>query len=312
MEGGDWLRWCGSPEAALRKLAEWGEYLLGGKCMPEYRPTQDTVLELQRENLALALFGQLTVVGLRVATGHVGSGIVSLVIFALGNKARCSLQTSTLTTYVALGFSLSAVDASDLLYRAASLGTGFFVLPVEANVGTDLTSVASLLAPVAEALGAYSAWEALGWPRRALASRDYSAGRLGYHDLGIQVTNGDPYQALTPNIWAGHLPTPWQCPRQCWDSYMPPPYAGPHNVDLVVGAGTPGTEGGWPTTAVGQPADCCKALATCKGPKAPKELCAQCGIALREGEAWWGSGSFRDQAYCSGCWTAWTSAAVIG
>lgn len=128
-------------------------------CLPTYFPTQVVHLEEQRQSLGLALMGQLVVVTFRVLTGSIGSAVIGSLVFVIGNQARCSLQTSSLTSFVILGYTIGALDSVELVRHVVDLRFSFFMLPFQENIITDLSAMAMLMAPIIEVLGARIAWD---------------------------------------------------------------------------------------------------------------------------------------------------------
>lgn len=138
--------------------------------MPKYMPTEIEELEYNRQSMLLSLTGQFTVVLFRFLTGHWSAGAIGLVVFIVGNKARCSLHNATLTSFVVLGLGAGALDSMELLHSLVEHGTGFFAFPLEANLFQDLSSIALTLAPVAEVSGARVAWDSFLQPELLLRS----------------------------------------------------------------------------------------------------------------------------------------------
>jgi len=136
--------------------------------MPRYMPTDIEELEERRTSLLLSLTGQFTVVLFRFMTGHWSSAVIGLVVFVVGNRARCSLQNTTLTSFVVLGFGTGLLDSVDLLHNILSYGSHFFVLPLEANLLQDLYAISLVLAPAVEIGGARVAWDSFLQPELLL------------------------------------------------------------------------------------------------------------------------------------------------
>mmetsp|Transcript_66886 Transcript_66886/g.160136 ORF Transcript_66886/g.160136 Transcript_66886/m.160136 type:complete len:433 (-) Transcript_66886:44-1342(-) len=178
----DVFSWFSPLASSIQSAVEWGDFLLGGHCsdlrgrsysrrscscysvvketvMPPYVATQVEDLESNRYKLGLALCGQIAVVACRMLTGHIGAGAIGAVVFVVGNRARCSLISSTLTSYVVLGCLVGSMDTVDLLQNVASHGTSFFMLPFEGHLIEDLTAFSLVLAPVTELGGVRMAWE---------------------------------------------------------------------------------------------------------------------------------------------------------
>jgi len=221
-------------------MVSWTDYMLGtstalcfgdrgsgGKCSkgcqmfresmtPRYMPTDIEELEERRTSLLLSLTGQFTVVLFRFLTGHWSSGVIGLVVFCVGNRARCSLQNTTLTSFVVLGFGTGLLDSVDLLHNILSYGTGFFVLPLEHNLLQDLWAISLALAPFCEVSGARLAWDSFLNPDLLLRPSRQSTVQLhpGY---------GPP-----PSPWAqmGQA-VPWQQPGWSWQGPAQPALGSP-------------------------------------------------------------------------------------
>lgn len=188
--------------------------------LPQYMATEIEELETRRQSMLLSLTGQFTVVLFRFLTGHWGSAVIGLVVFAVGNRARCSLQNTSLTSFVILGFGTGLLDSVDLLHNIVSHGTGFFVFPLEQNLLQDLWAIALALAPVAEVGGARLAWDSFLQPELLLRAPRASAlqchpgygpqlGPWGQMGLGQVVS---PY-AMQQSGWQ------WQGPPQPQDGW---------------------------------------------------------------------------------------------
>lgn len=167
--------------------------------MPRYMPTQFDELENKRQSMLISLTGQFTVVLFRFMTGHWSSAIIGLVVFAVGNRARCSLQNTSLTSFVILGFGTGALDSVDLLHNIVSNGTGFFVFPLEMNLLQDLFAISLMLAPMAEVSGARLAWDSFLNPELLLRAPQTPA--VQYHQQASmwgQVVPAHPVQHYSP------------------------------------------------------------------------------------------------------------------
>ncbi|CAE7630370.1 DHRSX [Symbiodinium pilosum] len=171
-------RVCSQPLSLLQSLAEWAQYVVQGtaRCaggggsevsssrviwdalVPQYHPTTVASLEERRENLSLALMGQLSVFFCRLLTGHWGACGIGLIIFVVGNNARCSLQVSELTCYVALSGCAGGLDALDFLQRLLQGNYITLAFPFAQNLALNLEVFSVWMAPVAEILGARTAW----------------------------------------------------------------------------------------------------------------------------------------------------------
>lgn len=132
--------------------------------MPRYNPTDLQELETRRQSMLLSLTGQFTVVLFRFAVGHWSAGVIGLIVFAVGNRARCSLHNGALTSFVIMGFGCGILDGIDLVQNILSTGTGFFIFPLEKNLLQDLYAISLLLAPVSEVSGARLAWDSFLQP----------------------------------------------------------------------------------------------------------------------------------------------------
>jgi len=170
-------------------------------CFPEYLPTESEPLEVQRAKLTLALAGQFTVVILRLSTGHVSGAVVGVVLFVAGNRARCTLQSSWLTAYVCMGAATGLTDSVGVLQRLVSTGGSLLRFPLAEHLGHDLTSLACLLAPLAELTGARLAWGSYLTPTALLRSQkgsssSWSASRPHFNlDTGSCLSLGTPSSA---------------------------------------------------------------------------------------------------------------------
>lgn len=291
-EGEKRPRWCASPDAWMHTVSDWCDYLLGRQWCPHYQPTYVEELELQRENLALALIGQLTVVSFRLWTGHVAGGVVGLIVFVVGNRARCSLQTSSLTAYICFSFALGALDSADLLQHLGAgltegFGTDFFALPFQTHVLQDLGAISILLAPVTEIYGAWTASGSYAKPDMFFLPQNSTvACTLGYGPVSWYTPEQMvPRPLVTPfraQAWAEGF---HGCPRtsaaglgHCWVAAAEP---------LQPQGGGQTWQGG-----SGQACSC-------------QETCAGCGALLASGSGWRGTGPRNGGTYCGPCWDRW-------
>lgn len=157
--------------SALRTAAGWGNFIIGGaclkhvrkdrtcqvlqeKCVPEYAITFDEQVERKRFQVGLALAGQVAVIACRLMTGHFTCACLGLVVYILGNNARCSLYIPTVSGFIAVGFAAGCLDTLELLHRLTSGVAGFYTFPFDANLVNDLSAMAFVLAPVTEVGGA--------------------------------------------------------------------------------------------------------------------------------------------------------------
>jgi len=225
-----WLRDVGSPlVSSVRSAIEWGDYLLGGNCsdirgraysrsncggfscmretvMPTYVPTQVEELESNRLRLGLALCGQVTVVCCRLLTGHIGASCIGAIVFVVGNKARCSLISSSLTSYVILGFLVGTLDTVDLVQNAATLGSSFFLFPLQAHLFEDLSALSLVLAPVSEFGGVRVAWESYIQPaylRQQAHASSYDEPRGARGDETMPYMHGHTATVGPPVVHGG-------------------------------------------------------------------------------------------------------------
>jgi len=269
-------RWCVS-------LEDWGRYIfevcqsaIGGTCWPEYQPTCVRAVEVQRESLGLALAGQLTVVSLRLLTGHVGEGAVALVVFAMGNRARCSLRASRLSAYIGFTFSLAVLDAAALVNSIGALGLDFFTLPLQAHLSQNLTSISMMISPVAETCGGFAAWECLSRPGLILMPGQDTA-PVNPHPNNVPRYTAGGWQRQQALSWPGH--------RGHWPS------------EASMAGGRAG-QVAWPEEAL--------------WPAKAEAWCAECGRGVSARDGWRGTGPFQDKVYCKWCWASWTQADRIG
>mmetsp|Transcript_62861 Transcript_62861/g.175738 ORF Transcript_62861/g.175738 Transcript_62861/m.175738 type:complete len:399 (-) Transcript_62861:68-1264(-) len=174
-------------------------------CMPPYQATAVDVLEERRWNLGLTLLGQLTVVTCRLVTGHVGAAVVGLCVFVVGNRARCSLHSGSLTAYVVLGGGFAATDTLSLLQELLSYGTSFVAFPVGDHVVRDLSALSMVLAPVVEGLGANIAWNSYLDPTMLFTTSPCGVGAVarGPATMTIQARIAEMQRVHMPMSYAG-------------------------------------------------------------------------------------------------------------
>lgn len=179
--------------------------------MPPYQATAVDILEERRSHMGLALLGQLTVVVCRLLTGHLGSATMGLAVFVIGNRARCSLHSGSLTAYVMLGGGCSALDTLTLLQELLAYGTSFIALPVSGHFGQDLSAVSMLFAPLVEYSGARIAWESYLDPTMLFSAHSsHSATLSSGHRMNIHARLSDlqrvphPISDAIPHIYRGH------------------------------------------------------------------------------------------------------------
>jgi len=279
---------------SFSELVTWTETVFGGNagccsgnrcrrarelCLPEYRSTNIAELEQQRELLGVALAGQVVVIGLRVVTGQLGDGFISLVVFVLGNRARCSLHSATISGFVTLGSVAMAWDAYGLLYSMVSTwGFSFIALPFESNLGHNLTVISALLAPVSEALGVQSALASMITPDMLFQQRRQEEALVS-PPVGTMVN-----QAL-------HSPwlSSWMGSYACGSS---------SNCPAV------------PSAPPSSPPRCLQESSNVGGglwlPEFRELACGDCGTALCRSEGWNGTGAYAKCVYCHRCWAAWS------
>lgn len=262
--------------------------------------------------MELALLGQFSVILFRLVTGHVGGGVMGLVVFVVGNQARCSLQNSTLTTYVVLGMTTGLLDLYSLLTNLLIYGPGFFALPVEPNLSRDIEAISLILAPISEILGAQMAWDSYLTPELLMLRPD--AGDMCYSmprpwtmhhmspsaGLGMRPLQWPPQRGESwfPWLESAQSSAPWQTSsssqaQHAWRGYGG--YTAPRARRSS--AGTGGDHDGY-TAGSGEPMQ--EDSSFCDN-----QQCDECG---REVEAiWTGTGSYNNHVYCNECWNSWTS-----
>lgn len=213
--------------------------------MPQYMPTDIEELEESRQSMLLSLTGQFTVVLFRFATGHWSSAIIGLAVFCIGNRARCSLQNTNLTSFVVLGFGTGILDSVDLLHSILSLGTGFFVLPLETNLLRDLTAIGLALAPISELSGARAAWDSFLKPELLLRPAGGCASVQRYQGYMPAPSPWGQMASGAPHNWH------WQGPPQAHGWYNPAPRT-PERKQGVAATSSFGVQGGsWGSTLYG-------------------------------------------------------------
>mmetsp|Transcript_8436 Transcript_8436/g.13485 ORF Transcript_8436/g.13485 Transcript_8436/m.13485 type:complete len:361 (+) Transcript_8436:54-1136(+) len=322
-------RCCGGKEGrsrAWRKCAHVREV-----CMPRYLPTEIEELEDNRQSMLLSLTGQFTVVLFRFLTGHWGAGVIALTVFVIGNKARCSLENVTLTSFVVLGLGTGALDSLDLVHSILANGMGFFVLPLETHLLQDLTALGLMLAPVAELSGARVAWDSYLKPEFLLRG---SRMRQSPYIPGMSVHAPHMAPSIGGGVWhlddsGYHYPqhrhqsdshsqdgTSWST------SVYKAIFGGETTNDQDVefdDASSIGTASSY-TNSVRRRTKPKRYSTASLGPLSSAEvvgghrqdldaLCAQCGgeVDLQELRRLHGTGSYADAVYCHACWQVWLS-----
>lgn len=322
-----------------------GLQLLWDACFPPYNATTVRTLEANRQAMALALAGQLTVVVCRVLTGHVGAGAVGLIVFIVGNNARCSLQASNLTSYVGLGFAVGSMDTVDLFQRLTNLGNVFFALPFETHMAQNLDAFALFLAPICEFAGARIAWDsylspsmlfeaqtsmnqpAFGPMATLPASAYYHHDRVFhpsfYHSLPSRFPMFDqqPYDPMRTRVpvhdgwgtemfggWYDSAPTMARSPSQTSIAT---------DDDQTMIWGTSSTRRKRPSFGTPEyplhpsrdrnsPFKGRSSMASA-ATIAEDEQCDQCGCDILHRDGRRGTGEFARKIYCKPCWSEWTA-----
>lgn len=288
-------------------------------CFPMYMPTVMQDIENRRDNLGLALLGQLIVISCRCLTGDVCGSFVGMIIFVAGNNARCSLKASNLTSFVVLATSLGTFDGLSLLRGLWTSGTSFFMLPFEEHVLLDLHAISLLVAPISEIYGACIAWESYLNPSMLFGihgGAPHCMVPMASHNsvFGVPPALRHPSQLLVHAgaAWPqGFLQdgsvhgTPFFAPSDLYGSgpsaphtssetgappSMPPstpPHAGRQSRGMAISpiamgimAGTGGAD---------------------------EEHCFECGQVVRHNsEGWCGTGTHSQILYCRKCWASWS------
>jgi len=241
-------------------------------CLPEYQATNIAELEQQRQLLGLALVGQVVVIGLRVVTGHVGGGAIGLVLFVWGNRARCSLNSTTISGFVMAGSMATALDTFSLFQNIVmDWGFSLIALPFELHLGHNLTVISALLAPASEILGVQSALASMITPDM-LFQRCRQEEAHVYPTVSTMAT-----QALHTPLSSLIAPSA-------------PPSSPPRSIagNYAVGASL-----GLPEVT-------------------EQVCCSACGTTMSRGEGWNGTGEYTKCVYCHRCWVSWRTPNRIG
>mmetsp|Transcript_2032 Transcript_2032/g.3789 ORF Transcript_2032/g.3789 Transcript_2032/m.3789 type:complete len:376 (-) Transcript_2032:63-1190(-) len=352
-------RVCAGPLAFTKQVASWASYLFSadGSCRPEdglsgfqtvweacfpvYHPTTVPVLEERRQTMSMALVGQLSVVIARVLTGHLGGGAVGLIVFIVGNNARCSLQASNLTCYVALGFTVGSLDIFELVQRLFSSEL-LFQLPFTDFMARDLETVSMVLAPLCEMTGAQTAWNSYlspsmlfesqgGYP--VMASHGYWPPQqmpvfMPPHHAGpnrsLQMPYPDPLRTRMPmaeGLLDGQMP--WSSMFGGWPGWMDASATiqSPHHTatdsDFASGYSKPyGTHGmvqrrsygGYSDAAASSSRDRPNSMSPVKPRTNEVQMdCSECGEIVAPHYGRLGTGEFTGKVYCGKCWSLWSS-----
>eukprot|EP00933_Yihiella_yeosuensis_P069758 TRINITY_DN7668_c2_g2_i2.p1 TRINITY_DN7668_c2_g2~~TRINITY_DN7668_c2_g2_i2.p1 ORF type:complete len:399 (-),score=58.87 TRINITY_DN7668_c2_g2_i2:192-1388(-) len=126
---------------------------------PPYRSTTVDSLESRRRILTLALFGQLSVVTCRLLTGQLGEATMGMLIFVIGNSARCTLRSSSLTVYCSIAGGCGTMDSFELLRHISDITSAFLTSSLGPHHIYNTAQVAGwILAPLAEIGGANVAY----------------------------------------------------------------------------------------------------------------------------------------------------------
>lgn len=279
--------------------------VLWDTCLPTYKATHVHELEIRRSSMALALAGQLLVIGFRAISGHVGSCLIGMVIFVVGNNARCSLQSSTITGYVITGLTFGVFDAVDLVKHLFGMGSAFLIFPFSSNITSNLPALSMLIAPVAEIGGARIAWDSYLQPsmlfQRPMDGSPGVASRL-QDEMPLSPWWWNQFSPSAPLVYcdtAGHGSSS-ECSHGAaidGSHLSPQKWALPRSPD---------PEQRWwvlPNNAASsgeKPWD--SAVKTTF-----QETCAQCGDGIVGGDAWYGAGHHSAHLYCGRCWAYWAS-----
>lgn len=289
---------CPGPAKALQLLGDWAGYLYGSftcageyfgssnpqdacveLCMPKYMATSVCHLEERREHLGLALAGQLIVVTCRCLSGDVGGAIVGMVIFVIGNQARCSLRVWPLTTYIVVAAPFGIIDTFSLVRSLWTLGTGFVFPTLTQHLLADLQAVSLLIAPAAEIWGASLASESYLDPTMVFLP---SPGHSGNFSSSLPLAPAMQY--LQP----GHGRSQVQG------------YLGGQNF-LAQGLQFFAPSAPYASTASPR-----ASMGDTGG--ADEDCCYHCGQPIRTAqEGWFGTGAHTDMLYCGRCWASWSS-----
>eukprot|EP00435_Cladocopium_sp_Y103_P061074 s211_g22.t1 len=267
---GSMARQC-APLTAMQSMYDWAQHIVqaSARCfsfedpdkhvmwetlVPKYCPSTVQSLETRRENFALALTGQLSVFFCRFLSGHFGSSSVGLLVFVVGNNARCSLQPSELTCYIALACGAGTLDILDLVQQVVA-GTIAVHLPFADHLALNLQAFGLLIAPICEFAGSHMAWGCYLTPAMlfegpevrsmVMDPRTYpqmmsTYHRQMFHSLPMRMppgSGGDPMRTRMPPVEAGWgdqvasmIPMAWPG-WQDVQAYMP--FAGGYQVDAL-------------------------------------------------------------------------------
>lgn len=161
--------------------------------LPVYQTTNVEDLERRRKMFGWALVVQLVVSLLRLWAGHVGGGSVALFLSVIGNRARCSLAVSTLSAFIALTSIATVLDSVDLVENMVDfvlrglwllvgyIYTGEFTCAATPETCREdlehwlIQAVELFLAPLADCLGAWLAWNSYLSPGMVFADKDEEA-----------------------------------------------------------------------------------------------------------------------------------------
>eukprot|EP00927_Polykrikos_kofoidii_P059480 TRINITY_DN54630_c0_g1_i1.p1 TRINITY_DN54630_c0_g1~~TRINITY_DN54630_c0_g1_i1.p1 ORF type:complete len:294 (+),score=36.70 TRINITY_DN54630_c0_g1_i1:74-955(+) len=148
-------------------------------CFPRSRSTNIALVEEKRRGFAIALVAQFAVVICRVLAHEPVGAIVGVILFVFGNNARCSLATFSLLGFVATSGTTSFVDTWSLVKSLSDCGNHISPLLAQDH-GHVATSIAAIMAPLAEIFGAVTAMEVHDVIRGKDVSRDLRdfAGRM--------------------------------------------------------------------------------------------------------------------------------------
>jgi len=282
--------------------------------VPRYCSSTVPALEARRENLAIALAGQLSVFFCRFLSGHWGASGVGLLVFVVGNNARCSLQVSELTCYLALAGGAGALDVLDLLQHLVA-GTIAVHVPFADHLALNLQALGLLMAPCCEFYGGHIAYgcylspamlferdermmmdprQSMMDPRQSQMMSLYAYPHAAYHSLPPRLP--DPMRTRMPPDagWGDHVAS------------MIPGWPGWQDVQAYMP--------GW--AAVGAYQNQVDALASSSQEQPHASLkrrnsvdvaCAECGATIPAGRGRCGTGDFFGCVYCSNCWSLWGS-----
>lgn len=317
----DWAQHIVQASARCFSFEDPDKHVMWETLVPKYCPSTVQSLETRRENFALSLAGQLSVFFCRFLSGHFGSSSVGLLVFVVGNNARCSLQPSELTCYIALACGAGTLDILDLLQQVVA-GTIAVHLPFADHLALNLQAFGLLMAPICEFAGSHMAWGCYLTPAmlfegpevrsmvmdpRAYPQVMSTYQRQMFHSLpmrlpgpasgpsGPSAPGGDPMRTRMPPVEAG-----WgdqvasMIPMWGWpdvQAYMP--FAGGYQVDALA------------SSSQEQP------HASMKRRNSVDVACAECGNTIRAGQGRCGTGDFFGCVYCSNCWNVWGSAAAV-